>query len=411
MGIETVGVVGAGTMGSGIAQLALQAGHTVLLFDADPAAVTRGRERIREGLGRRASRLDLDAAAMDGWVEERLGRCSPVATARDLAAASDLVIEAVIEDLAAKQALFRAFDGGAPPDTILATNTSALSVGAIAAGTRHPERVVGMHFFNPAPLMGLVEVVVAPATDPVVADRACAIVEAWGKTAVRCTDSPGFIVNRVNRPFTLEALDIVRAGGATVDRIDRVVGAAGFPMGPFELMDLVGLDINLAAARGIFEAFVAAGDSLADRSRPSPIQERMVLAGHLGRKMGGGFYAYDPTGRPTGPARQWDVPEDPELAIDDARIVDRIVLAIVNEAYRALGDGVATAADIDLALPLGVGHAVGPFERVERSGGPAAILAELRRYASMGPRFVPAPALIAAAARRAGSQPRATITS
>ncbi len=235
MGIDTVGVVGAGTMGSGIAQLALQAGHTVLLFDADSATLTRGRERIREGLGRRASRLDLDAAAMDGWVEERLGRCRPVATAHDLAAASDLVIEAVV----------------------------------------------------------------APATDPAVADRACAIVEAWGKTAVRCTDSPGFIVNRVNRPITLEALAIVRAGGATVDRVDRVVGAAGFPMGPFELMDLVGLDINLAAARGIFEALVAAGDPLADRSRPSPIQERMVLAGHLGQKMGGGFYAYDPADRPT----------------------------------------------------------------------------------------------------------------
>ena len=134
MGIETVGVVGAGTMGSGIAQLALQAGHTVLLFDADPAAVTRGRERIREGLGRRASRLDLDAAAMDGWVEERLGRCRPVATAHDLAAASDLVIEAVIEDLAAKQALFRAFDGGARPDTILSQETCRPVASTVLSG-------------------------------------------------------------------------------------------------------------------------------------------------------------------------------------------------------------------------------------------------------------------------------------
>jgi 3-hydroxybutyryl-CoA dehydrogenase len=244
--------------------------------------------------------------------------------------------------------------------------------------------------------MPLVEVVVAPRTDPALADRATAIVTAWGKVTVRCTDSPGFIVNRVNRPFTLEALAILADDGATIETIDRAVRGAGFPMGPFELMDLVGLDVNLAAALGIFERSRARGDPLAERFRPSSIQERLVAAGQLGRKTALGFYEYGADGRPTGPAPAFARPERPNGAITDVEIVARLTLAIVNEAYRAVDDGAATAADIDLAMRLGAGHPSGPFERAAELGGPSAICEELTLFAEHGPRFDPAPGLVRA---------------
>jgi 3-hydroxybutyryl-CoA dehydrogenase len=391
--IRAVGVVGAGTMGAGIAQLAIEAGHDVFVHDVDAAAIERGRRRIRAGLERRAVRLDLDAESAEAWIDGRLERVHDAPTLADLTAAdAELIVEAALEDLEAKRAIFGALDELVPAATILATNTSALSVAAIGAATRRPGRVLGLHFFNPAPVMPLVEVVVASGTDPDVADRAAAIATAWGKVAVRCTDTPGFIVNRVNRPFTLEALAILEAGGATIETIDRALRADGFPMGPFELMDLVGIDVNLAAARGIFEASVVAGDPVADRFRPSPIQERLVAEGRLGRKTDRGFYAYDDAGRPTGPADGFDGPTGPS-GLDDAAIARRITLAIVNEAYRAVDDGVASAADVDLAMRLGASHPIGPFERARALGGPTAVLAALREFATEGPRFEPAPTL------------------
>jgi 3-hydroxybutyryl-CoA dehydrogenase len=267
----------------------------------------------------------------------------------------------------------------------------------IAAATGVRARVLGLHFFNPAPVMPLIEIIATPATDPAVLARAAALMTAWGKVAVLSADTPGFIVNRVNRPFTLEALAMLEAGGTSVDAIDAAVRAGGFPLGPFELMDLTGVDISLAAALGIFERSRAAGDPLAERFRPSPIQERLVADGRLGRKTGRGFYGYDDAGRRLGPA--------PEFAAtgatggDDAgaRIVDLIALAIVNEAYRAAGDGVATPADIDLALRLGASHPRGPFERAADLGGPRAVVAALGALPSADPRFVPAPSLLTAA--------------
>jgi 3-hydroxybutyryl-CoA dehydrogenase len=393
-----VGVVGAGTMGAGIAQLAIEAGHRVVLHDVDAAAIERGRARIRAGLERRAGRLDLLPESAEAWVEGRLERLRDAPTLGALAAAEpELVVEAVLERLDTKRAIFRVLDD-LTTTAILATNTSALSVAAIAAATTHPERVLGLHFFNPAPVMPLVEVVIAPGTDPAVAGRATAIVTAWGKVAVRCTDTPGFIVNRVNRPFTLEALAILAEGTTTITEIDGALRAEGFPMGPFELMDLVGLDVNLAAARGVYAAAIAAGDPAAERFRPSPIQERAVAAGRLGRKTDGGFYAYDEAGLATGPDPESARPGDPDGRLPDAEIVRRITLAIVNEAYRALGDGVASADDIDLALRLGAAHTVAPFERAAELGGAAGVLDALREFAGEGPRFDPAPAL-----RSAGS--------
>ena len=222
--------------------------------------------------------------------------------------------------------------------------------------------------------------------------RAVALMERWGKTPVVAEDAPGFIVNRVNRPFTLEALAMLEAGEASIPEIDAAVRSAGYPMGPFELMDLTGIDVTLAAARGIHEGFVARGDPLADRFRPSEMQEQLVEAGRLGRKAGAGFYAYD--GGPVGedPAAAAAAGEALNPATRD-RIVERIELAIVNEAYRARDEGVAAEDDIDRALRLGAGHPAGPFERWADRGGAAAIRDGLASHADQGPRFVPAPGL------------------
>ena len=351
-----VAVVGAGTMGAGIAQLAIEAGSLVLLNDVDAPAIERGRARIRTGLERRAGRLDLDPESADAWVEARLERLRDAPTLDDVAAAApDLVIEAALEDLDAKRAIFRVLDAATLPGTILATNTSAISVASIASATARPGRVLGLHFFNPAPVMPLVEVVVAAATDPAVVERAIALMTAWGKVPVRCTDTPGFIVNRVNRPFTIEALRILETGSASVTEIDEALRDGGFPMGPFELMDLTGIDVTLAAATGIWQ-----GLGRPDRLRPSPIQEGLVATGDLGRKTGQGFYRYA-DGQRIGEVERPPTPASDEH-LTPAQIRERILDAIAREARMAAAEGVAATDVIDLALRLGAGHPHGPFE-------------------------------------------------
>jgi 3-hydroxybutyryl-CoA dehydrogenase len=361
-----VAIVGAGTMGAGIAQVALEAGWEVALQDPAAAATDHARGRIRDGLRRRAAKLDLDADAIDEWADGRLERLTVARTASQAAETAHLVVEAAIEDLAAKRSLFGELDRACGTDVVLATNTSALSVGRIAEGARiAPERVVGLHFFNPAPVMELVEVVAARGSAPWAIERATAIVEDWGKTPIHAADSPGFIVNRVNRPFTLEPLRLLRSGLGTVASIDEAIVAAGFPMGPFQLMDLIGIDVNLAAARGLFEGFDRAA-----RFRPSPIQEELVAAHQLGRKTDLGFYRYQ-HGRRLGPAPRFVRPEHGAPGaklLDPEAVAERVSLAIVNEAYRALGDGVAPADDIDRALRLGAGHPFGPIEWARRTG-------------------------------------------
>jgi 3-hydroxybutyryl-CoA dehydrogenase len=361
-----VGIVGAGTMGAGIAQVALEGGWDVVIHDPVSGATDRARKRIEDGLARRAAKLGADADGIDAWVSGRLSGLSATDSLDGVATDAQLVIEAALEDLDLKRSIFRELDAAADPDTILATNTSALSVGKIAEGTRRPQRVVGLHFFNPAPLLPLVEVVAAAQSGADVVARSIAIVDGWDKTPIRCTDSPGFIVNRVNRPFTLEPLRLVRAGVATVEGIDAAITAAGFPMGPFRLMDLIGIDVNLAAARGLWDGF-----GRAPRFRPSPIQEELVAAGRLGRKTGEGFYRYDDGGRMTGTAGRFAAPQRPPRGvepIDADSIAERVILAIVNEAYRALGDRVATAGDIDRAMQLGANHPFGPFAWAASTG-------------------------------------------
>lgn len=352
--MTTIGIVGAGTMGTGIAQVALEAGDEVLLYDVDPVAIERALARVDDGLARRARKSGLHGDAVDDWVEAQVLRLRTASTLEAIATEADLVIEAALEDLDLKQAIFRPLDASAPAATILATNTSALSVAAIAAVATRPERILGLHFFNPVPLMELVEVVVTERTDPGVAHRAEVVMADWGKTVVRCADTPGFIVNRVNRPFTIEALRMLEAGDATADGIDAAMRDAGYPVGPFEFMDLVGIDINLAAARSVWE-----GLGRPDHLRPSPIQERLVATGRLGRKTGHGFYRY------VDGARADDDAPGPEPGEADPVpapvIAARIEAAVAAEARAVARDGLATEDDIALALRLGAGHPRSPF--------------------------------------------------
>ena len=384
--LALIGVVGTGTMGAGIAQVALEHGHEVAVHDVDEAALERGHGRIREGLGRRAAKLGLDADSIDDWVDGRLELLRRASTLDALAAEADVVIEAALEDLELKRTIFRALDAAADrPDVVLATNTSALAVRDIAAATARPDRVLGLHFFNPAPLMALVEVVAHGATAKPVVDRSVELVRSWGKTAVRCADAPGFIVNRVNRPFTIEALRMLEAGEGSVEDIDAVMRDGGYPIGPFELMDLAGVDVNLAAARGVWE-----GLGRPERFRPSSIQERLVEADQLGRKAGLGFYSYE-AGRRVG--LNLALSALPASSLAGAEIRQRIELAVINEAWHALAEGVAAKEDIDLAMRLGVGHPAGPFERTEALGGRAVVRQRLADLAAVWRRFTPAPGL------------------
>jgi 3-hydroxybutyryl-CoA dehydrogenase len=379
-----VGVVGAGTMGAGIAQVCLQAGHEVLLHDIDHAAIERGRGRIADGLEKLVGKGRLDASDRDAM----LASLRDAHSLEGLAQESDVVIEAALEDIDLKRTIFRALGAAARPDAILATNTSALSVSEIAQSSGVPSRVVGLHFFNPAPVMPLVEVVVGQQTDPRLVERAMDFASALGKQPVECADSPGFIVNRVNRPFTLEALRMLDAGEAGVDQIDQAVQSAGYPMGPFSFMDLVGIDVNLAAATAVWHGF-----DEAVRFEPSRIQEELVAAGRLGRKSGEGFYVYE-DGRPTGLSDRLPLGAQPATKeLEAADIVRRIELAIINEAYHAAGEGVAQPPDIDRALKLGANHPYGPFERAASLGLRTVVTGLRELEGRYGERFRVAPAL------------------
>jgi 3-hydroxybutyryl-CoA dehydrogenase len=281
---STIGIVGAGTMGAGIAQLLAQAGVRSLLHDPAPDALDRGLVTIEAGLDRLVSRSRLsveDAAAARARVQ-------PVTSLAELAPCA-MIIEAAPERLDLKRDIFSTLAAVVESDCVLATNTSSLSITEIAAGTPNPERVVGLHFFNPVPAMRLAEVIPGIATTPRVLDTARAVGEAMGKRVIEAADIPGFLVNRVNRPFFLEALRVVQERQATPETVDRVLRmAGGFRMGPFELMDLIGIDTNHAVAEGFFRQTYGE-----PRYRPSPLAAAMITAGRLGRKTGAGWYRYD----------------------------------------------------------------------------------------------------------------------
>jgi 3-hydroxybutyryl-CoA dehydrogenase len=281
-----VAVIGAGTMGSGIAMVAASAGHQVMLYDAAPGAAEVGRQRLQADLDKLVGRGRLTQEEADA----RMARLQPIASLDALAQAG-LVIEAIVENLDIKTALFRDVEALVGDSTILATNTSSLSVTALSARLRRPGRVVGMHFFNPAPILPLVEVVRGELTDPSVADTVFATSRAWGKTPVHCRSTPGFIVNRVARPFYGEALRLLSEQAAVPATLDAVMrDAGGFRMGPCELMDLIGHDVNFAVTRSVYDAFYQD-----PRYKPSLVQQALVEAGLFGRKTGRGFYDHSPS--------------------------------------------------------------------------------------------------------------------
>ena len=290
-----VGVAGAGAMGAGIAQVAVTAGHPVRLYDVRAGAAGAAVEEVRGRLTRLVERGQLDAAE----AQAAAGRLASVGALDDLAECG-LVIEAVVEDLEVKRELFAALERVCAPSAVLATNTSSLSVTALAARLEHPQRVVGVHFFNPAPLLPLVEVVSGAATDDAVASTVAELVRGWGKTPVRCASTPGFIVNRVARPFYGEAMRLLEervADAATIDAVLREAG--GFAMGPCELTDLIGQDVNHEVGRSVWEQTFHDA-----RYQPSLVQQRLVDAGWLGRKSGRGFYDYADSARRPEPATE-----------------------------------------------------------------------------------------------------------
>ena len=393
-----VGVVGAGIMGRGIAQVAAAAGHDVVLADARPGAARDALAAIDAALAGLVSKGKIDAAARAAIV----GRIRPVDPPGGMRSIETreplidvgafdgcgLVIEAIVEELSVKQALLGRIAHEVPLDAVLATNTSSLSVTAIASAVPAPERVIGLHFFNPPPLMPLVEVVPWEGTLGAVRDSCTALMTAWGKTAVICTDTPGFIVNRVARPFYGEALRLAEEGiadYATIDWAMRELG--GFRMGPFELMDFIGNDVNFAVTQSVY-----AGMFYEPRYKPSLTQQRLVAAGMFGRKTGRGYYDY----------RDGAVaPEPKKNEAHGNHIVERIRAMLINEAVDTLRLHVASAADIDLAMTKGVNYPKGLLAWCDELG-PGRIMATIEalydEYAEE--RYRPSPLLRRASRER-----------
>jgi 3-hydroxybutyryl-CoA dehydrogenase len=381
--VDRVGVVGAGTMGAGIAQIAALGGYRTVIYELDGRALERGLEQLRGALRRGAERgrwNEQDAIDALGRIESD----TIIEAVRDC----DLVIEAAPEDLELKRNLFERLASVCRPDTVLATNTSSLSVTAIAAAVPEPGRIVGMHFFNPPALMQLVEVVAGDESGEPALERTTQVAQGMGRTPIRARDSVGFVANRCVRPFFLESLRMLGEGVAPHDEIDRIIRlGAGMRMGPFELMDLIGIDVNFAVAKSFWEQ--SFGEP---RWRPTPIHERMVASGRLGRKTGRGFYVYenDTPHRPRDPDLPGELPifdEDQliEVAGENAPLVlTRLGATIANEACFALGERVASADDINTAMRLGYNWPIGPLDWGERLGWSRAlgVLEELRELAS-----------------------------
>lgn len=337
----TVGIIGAGTMGSGIAQVASTAGCKVHIFDTQSEALQKAEANLERILNRLIEKERID----DKEKQRIQGNISYHNQLKDLKE-SDLVIEAIIEDLGIKQKVFQELESYLSDDAIIASNTSSLSIASIAASLNKPERCVGIHFFNPAPLMRLVEVIPAIQTDEAVLQKAVEIIDSWGKTVAVAKDTPGFIVNRVARPFYGEALRIYEEGiadFATIDWAMKELG--GFRMGPFELMDFIGNDVNYTVTETVFAAFY-----YDPRYKPAFTQKRFSEAGYLGRKSGRGYYNY---------AEGVTNPDPVKDKVLGQEILDRILIMLINEAVDAKHLRIASAKAIDDAMTKGVNYPKG----------------------------------------------------
>jgi 3-hydroxybutyryl-CoA dehydrogenase len=347
-------------MGRGIAQVAAMYGHPVVVVDT----IEEARQSARENLEKILSRLVEKGRLAQGEDQEILNRIrfsSQMENCRDCG----LIFEAIVENLSVKQEIFRRLEAIVSGDCILATNTSSLSITAIAATCRKPERVLGAHFFNPAPLMPLVEIVPGLETADSVVKATRRLIDDWGKTTVLAKDTPGFIVNRVARPFYGEAIRILEEGiadAATIDWVVREIG--GFRMGPFELMDLIGNDINYKVTETVWESFF-----YEPRYRPSFTQKRLVEAGRLGRKTGRGYYDYTPDVPAPQPRKDRKLGEE---------IFFRILAMLINEAADALFWQIASVEDIDLAMTKGVNYPKGLLQWADEIG-PEKVLEKLQQ--------------------------------
>jgi 3-hydroxybutyryl-CoA dehydrogenase len=334
-------VVGAGAMGGGIAQVLVEAGWEVLLYDTQDASLENGISRVRGVWDKLVDKGKINDAQRSAYNKQ----LSAAYVLREAAEVS-LVIEAIYENLDAKRSVFTTLDDVVREDCILATNTSSLSVSSIAAGVKRAERVVGLHFFNPAPLMPLVEIVPGIATDPAVVEACVAAVAAWGKVGVVAKDSPGFLVNRIARPFYGEALHLFEEQMADMATIDwALTELGGFRMGPFALMDLIGHDVNYVVTETIWKQFYCD-----PRFRPSLSQKRLLEAGWLGRKSGRGFYDY---------RNGASLPEPTRDEVLGRAIVNRVVAMLINEAADAVYRGIGSESDVETAMLKGVNYPKG----------------------------------------------------
>lgn len=345
-----IGVLGAGTMGAGIAQVAAQSGHDVVLVDVNQEQLTKAKSGIEKVLSRLVEKETLTEETKN----DILGRMTFSAAINDFAG-SGLIIEAIIEKIEAKHSVFKAIEEVVDENCILASNTSSLSIASIGSALKNASRIIGIHFFNPAPLMPLVEIIPSVQTSDEVLQSAKAIIDSWNKLTVVCKDTPGFIVNRVARPFYGEALRIYEEGIADFATIDwAMTELGGFRMGPFTLMDYIGNDINYTVTETVFAAFY-----YDPRFKPSFTQKRHMEAGFYGRKSGRGFYSY---------AEGIEISEPNKEAVLGQQIVDRILVMLINEAYDALFLNVATREDIETAMTKGVNYPKGLLAWSEEIG-------------------------------------------
>jgi 3-hydroxybutyryl-CoA dehydrogenase len=355
MSKKPIGVVGAGTMGQGIAQIASSNNHTVYLYDAYPDQLGKAKHAVRKILQRQ---VEKDQRSQQE-VNEIMGR---IHFSEDLThfGQCSLTIEAVVEDLEIKKDVFRRLEGITSRNSVLATNTSSLSIASISSALKKPGRFLGIHFFNPAPVMPLVEIIPGIATDEETIAAAKKLINSWHKTTVLAKDTPGFIVNRVARHFYGEAIRLLEEGIADVPTIDWAMKEiGGFKMGPFELMDFIGHDVNYKVTETIFKEFF-----YDPRFKPSFTQKRMVEAGYLGKKSGKGFYDY---------AENTQNPEPTKNKKLGQQIVDRILAMLINEAADTVFMNVATVEDVDLAMTKGVNYPKGVLQWADDIGLPTVL--------------------------------------